>query len=195
MSVRASWSQNCFQEWREFLIVSHRWKIQFGGESRKMRREMKRERATHALLNGLMAGVCYIKLDIMVIALWIWHGLCFSVLLNCFFLVTACLYTWGMKCLMFTKRLYRVTTTTCLYDRVLGCRDRQCSKPNLPSGNAIKLHKIGSLTVAHAVNNAGPTLSLFSVNNGSFYSGSNLKCTLWFKSPEHLVQAAQVSPN
>lgn len=192
MPVCVWWSQNCFQEWWEFLIVSHRWKIQFVGESREMRREMKHERAMHALLNGLMAGVRYIKLDIMVIAMWIWHGLCFSVLLNSFFfLVAACLYTWGMKCLMFTKRLSRVTTTTCLYDRVLGCRDRQCSKPNLLSGNAIKLRKIGSLTVAHAVNNC----LYFQLTMAAFIQAPIWNVLCDFKSPEHLVQASQVSPN
>lgn len=39
-------------------VPFHRWKIQFGGGPRGMRREMKRERATPVLSSGLMAGVC-----------------------------------------------------------------------------------------------------------------------------------------
>lgn len=50
-------------------FLSHRWRIQFGGEPRETRREMKCERATRALSNGLMAGVCYVKLAVGVIAL------------------------------------------------------------------------------------------------------------------------------
>lgn len=39
-------------------VSCHRWKIQFAGEPKGMRREMKRERATHVSSNGRMAGVC-----------------------------------------------------------------------------------------------------------------------------------------
>lgn len=39
-------------------VSYHRWKIQFGGEPKETRREMKRGRATHVLSNGLMAGMC-----------------------------------------------------------------------------------------------------------------------------------------
>lgn len=98
---------------------------------------MKHERATHALSNGLMAGVCYVKLDVGVITL---NRTCsvISVVLNVFFfLVAACPSTWGTKYLMFTKRLSRETTTTCSYDKAPDCRDRLCSKPNSHSGNVV----------------------------------------------------------
>lgn len=61
-----------------------------------------------------------------------------SVVLNvCSFLAAACPSTWGTKCLMFTKRLSRETTTTCSYDKAPDCRDRLCSKPNSHSGNTV----------------------------------------------------------
>lgn len=148
------------------LVSGRRWKIQFGGEPKRMRREMKCERATHVLWNGLMAGVCC-QLDCMynvnkkVIFLF-WFT----------FLLLACPSIWGMKCLTFTKHLCKETTTTCSYDRVLACRDKLSSKPNSPSGNAgnyiFKCFR----------------LFLFSVNNnGSF----DLLC---FKSVSFLAPAS-----
>lgn len=44
------------------MLLFHRWRTQFDGESREMRREMKLERAMHALSNGLTAGGFYIRL-------------------------------------------------------------------------------------------------------------------------------------
>lgn len=41
------------------LLSCCRWKIRSGGEPKGMRRETKHERATPALSNGLMEGVCY----------------------------------------------------------------------------------------------------------------------------------------
>lgn len=104
-----------------------------------------------------------------------------------------------MRCLMFTKRLSRETTTTCSSDREQDCRDRLCSKPNSHSGNAVAKRCQGSsfaVSLSFTFTKKRPRLPLRSVhNNSSLHSSSNQKCTLWFKSLEHPVQAAQVSPN
>lgn len=166
-----------------------------------MRREVKHERATHALSNGLMAGVYYAKLDIGVITLWTGCALYLSMLFKCLFLAAACPSTWGTKCSMFTKPLSRETTTTCSYDKALDCRDRLCLKPNSHSGNTVNYMLPGMLLLCLALwqlylHWIGPGLPLISVNNNSsLHSSSNQKCTQCAKSLEHLAQAAQVSPS
>ncbi len=121
-------------------FLSHRWRIQFGGEPRETRREMKHERAMHALSNGPMAGVCYVTLAVG--GYYTVSRTCsvLSVLFKCRFLAAACPSTWGTKCLMFTKLLSKETTTTCSSVRALDCRDRLCSKPNSHSGNIVTCH-------------------------------------------------------
>ena len=63
--------------------------------------------------------------------LCVWHAFKFPTL------TTACPFTWGTKCLMFTKLLSRETTTTCSSDRALDCKDRLFSKPSSRSGNTL----------------------------------------------------------
>lgn len=122
----------------DFILLCHRWKTQFGGEPRETKRETKCERAMHALSNGLMAGVCYVKLAGFLGCYNVNRmRSVLSMLLNVPILATACPSTWETKCLMFTKLLSRETTTTCLSDRALDCRDRLCSKPNSHSGKTV----------------------------------------------------------